>query len=115
MKVRVERFMEFQFLDAWFLHPEFVDTVENLWKVEPSHLKTKMEALKVGLLEWNKQSFRNIFELKKRCKARLAGIQRTLTLGYSPFLVKLESKLMHEFNDILYQEDSYWRQKARGR
>lgn len=72
-----------------------------------------MEAIREGLITWNKEVFQNIYQRKNHCKARLMGIQRALAEKYSSSLLKLEGKLIREFTDILNQEDAYWRQKAK--
>lgn len=107
------RFRGFRFLEAWFSHPEFTSTVEALWTEEPSGLSKSFANLKNGLLEWNRITFRNIFERKKRCNARLLGIQRSLEFQYKPSLAKLGRQLQLELAGILEQEESFWRQKAR--
>lgn len=41
-----------------------------------------MENFKEGIIHWNKTVFRNIFEQKKRCRVRLLGIQRAMTMEH---------------------------------
>lgn len=105
------RFRGFRFLDAWFHHPEFTSIVNDLWMAAPGSLSEKMTTLKDGLLTWNQYTFRNIFVRKRRCKARISGVQRALARDPSASLVQL----VRELNEILIQEETYWRQKARCR
>lgn len=45
--------------------------------------------------------------------ARLDGIQRTLCKRYSPYLWNLEKKVTNEYNNILAQEELFWKQESR--
>lgn len=109
------RFKGFRFLDTWFHHPEFTTIVAALWTAALGSLSDQMHSLKAGLVSWNTHTFRNIFERKKRCKARLWGVQWVLSTAPSISLTKLETKLSLELNDILIQEEAYWKQKAKCR
>lgn len=62
---------------------------------------------------WNKCVFGNIFIKKKRCLARIQGVQNKLTERSTKFLVNLERKLIKEYNQILCQEESFWCQESR--
>lgn len=64
-------------------------------------------------MEWNTHTFHNIFQQKKKCKAQLLGVQRVISTYSTRSFLKLERKLLIEFDAILNQEESYWRQKAR--
>lgn len=72
-----------------------------------------MDRFKTQIWQWNITTFGNIFWRKKRCKARLFGVQVALTTSPRKSLFKLEQSLLDEWNDILNQEDSYWKQRAR--
>ena len=63
--------------------------------------------------EWNKNQFGNIFTRKKNLMSRLNGIQRTLALRPSEFLVKLEDELLREMDLVLKQEEELWALKSR--
>lgn len=102
----------FRFLDAWFQHPYFFDTVERLWQRDLGHIGSCLEHLRQGLQDWNKNVFRNIFHRKRRWVARLGGVQTRLSIAPTPFLVKLEHKLATELHNILLQEESYWKQAS---
>lgn len=68
-----------------------------------------MEYFKEHIWQWNNETFGNIFWRKKRCKARLMGVQNKLLGGHQRSLLKLETKLMAELNEILTQEEIYWK------
>lgn len=71
-------FRGFRFLEAWFHHPEFGEMVHKFWKTEPGPLEVTMEEFKTNIWQWNNESFGNIFWRKKRCKARLLGVQMAM-------------------------------------
>lgn len=54
----------------------------------------------------------NLAHKKKRCRARLDGIQQKLSVRPSRFLTNLESKLQEEYAEIALLEAEYWRQKS---
>lgn len=103
-----ERFTGFRFLQAWFQHPGFEQFVEETWKEEPGSLQHYMEKFRCKVMQWNKDTFQNIFERKKRCRARLLGVQTALDHGYRRSLAKLERSLMAEMDSVLQQEHCFW-------
>lgn len=54
---------------------------------------------------WNKDYFGNIFHYKHRLLARLRGIQKALERYNSGSLIRLESSLKRELEEVLMQED----------
>lgn len=108
-----QRFRGFRFLDPWFQHPDFSRCVEQLWMKESGSLGTALERFKNGIMDWNRHTFKNIFWRKHKCRARLLRVQRAVSLKPKRSLLKLETKLLAEFEHILNLEESYWRQKAR--
>lgn len=67
----------------------------------------------VALTEWNKRSFGNIFQRKKRLLARLQGIQTHLSRHVRQDLINLEKKLSKELEITLHQEELVWFQRSR--
>lgn len=100
-------FRGFSFQEAWFLHPEFTAKVEEFWKGEPGNLHGTMEQFKSQLWQWNKDTFGNIFWKKRRWTARILGVQKALARHPRPSLFALERQLLHDFRDILAQEEKY--------
>ena len=64
-------------------------------------------------MEWNKNQFGNIFTRKKNLFSRLNGIQRSLALHPSDFLVNLENELLKELDLVHRQEEELWALKSR--
>ena len=50
---------------------------------------------------WNKTQSGNIISRKKNIMARLNGIQRTIAIRPSSFLVNLENELLKELDSVL--------------
>lgn len=99
-------------LTAWFQHPAFGNLVSEAWADQDTPLMTAMETFRRLAIHWNRTCFGNIFEDKRRCSARLSGVQRRLELYHSPYLARLESQLLQELNTLLRREEEFWRQKA---
>jgi len=57
--------------------------------------------------KFNKEVFGNIFARKRELEARLKGIQRTLENIDSASLMVLHGKLLHEYEQILFQEETF--------
>lgn len=68
-----------------------------------------MEELEI----WNRDIFGNFFFRKKKCLARIEGVQWVVAKGADRKLEKLETKLIQEYNTILYQEELLWYQKTK--
>ena len=64
-------------------------------------------------MKWNKEEFGNIFHKKRRLFAMIGGIQRCLSERFSYHLVRLEEKLLKDYNVIIEQEELFWKQKSR--
>lgn len=63
--------------------------------------------------EWNRRHFGNIFVKKKNIMARLNGIQHSVAINSSTFLLNLENDLVKELDTILSQEEELWALKSR--
>lgn len=102
----------FRFMAAWFEHPEFVNMVRSAWSLH-STLISNFSHVRDCALNWNKKVFGNIFQKKKRIKARLRGIQMAQERAFSHNLDSLERDLKKDLESVLHQEESLWHQKSR--
>ena len=102
----------FRFQAAWMNHEKFEEFVMTNWKNnEPLVPFLKKFA---GLLsKWNRETFHNIFRRKAELFARLEGVQKLLSKGRYPHLIKMEARLRREMDDVLNQEELLWFQKSR--
>lgn len=103
----------FRFQHMWTLHPNYLPQLANFWSTEPSGFEQKLVHCQHYLHSWNHSEFGNLFTRKKRLLGRLQGIQRALAERYNPFLISLEHHLLCEYNSLLAQEETFWRQKSR--
>ncbi|KAK1584321.1 hypothetical protein Q3G72_031946 [Acer saccharum] len=103
----------FRFEAMWLKHVNFDQTVKQFWETQPVSFVDKTQGLANVLLNWNRTSFGCIFHRKRRILARLQGIQTCLGDRFKPSLSKLEAKLQEEYNQIIDQEEIFWRQKSR--
>lgn len=102
----------FHMLTAWFQHPGLEAIVRQAGGSGALPLMPAMDAFRGLASYWNRTCFGNIFADKRRCHARLTGVQQQLERYNSKYLAELESQLLAEFNLLLRREEELWRQKA---
>lgn len=102
----------FRFQAAWLTHEKFEEFLKSKWSND-TPLVALLETLAHDLTAWNKDVFHNIFQNKRQLMARIDGIQRKLAIKYDGGLIKLERKLRANLDEVLYQEELFWYQKAR--
>ncbi|KAF7816694.1 reverse transcriptase [Senna tora] len=96
----------------WINHPDFLNVVQEAWG--PSgNLSSKLVALKIKAIEWNRVSLGNIFHKKKILTRRLNGIGIAMNSRPSPQLALLEQELSIQYRKILLSEEELWASKAR--
>lgn len=81
--------------------------VRNSWQPN-NHLTDNLQVVSDALSNWNKRVFGNILNRKRTTLAHLEGIQRRLPQHKHGGLVKLEKKLIADYQEILYQEELMW-------
>uniref|UniRef100_A0A2C9UHG5 Uncharacterized protein n=1 Tax=Manihot esculenta TaxID=3983 RepID=A0A2C9UHG5_MANES len=101
LNIHVQR-MEgpFHFQLAWMNHADLGMIVGNALN-SSTDIPDFIKNLALDLCLWNQNSFGNIFSKKKRILPRLAGIQKTLSIGGLQHLLKLQLKLKKQLEDIL--------------
>lgn len=86
--------------------------VHQAWR-QSNALEKAINQFTSDATNWNKMQFGNIFARKKSIMARLNGIQRTLGITPSNFLLNLENDLLKELDMVLNQEEELWALKSR--
>ncbi|CAI0395768.1 unnamed protein product [Linum tenue] len=102
----------FRFEAAWLTSDSFSDFLTGNWNPQiplPEALESLSERLKL----WNRNSFGNIFQKKRRLLKRIQGIQNKASHFFSPGLLKLQAKLEAELDAVLAQEELLWFQRSR--
>ncbi|OMO90064.1 reverse transcriptase [Corchorus capsularis] len=102
-----------RFENAWMTDPDFKTILKQSWENHDAPIQSKLTKFAEVVRKWNKSSFGNIFQKKKRLLASLRGIQKARCNGENPFLVALEKELQHEYSEVLRQEELLWFQKVR--
>ena len=102
----------FRFQAVWMEHHNFEALLVQNWKPSLA-LVPALQHLAEDLQNWNKEVFGNLFRRKRKCSARLYGVQKRLADGGGRHLLKLESKLRKELNMTLNQIETVWFQKSR--
>lgn len=102
----------FRFEAMWLRHKGFANWMKKEWKKD-ERLMAALKEFKLKLEAWNRITFGNVFQRKKRNLLRLEGVQRSLEGRISEPMLKLERKLKIERKEILIQEELLWKQKSR--
>lgn len=102
----------FRFQATWLTHDKFQDFIVDKWDRQ-SPLVNALSKLSSDLQAWNKEVFGNIFIQKRSLIARITGIQKILAENTDRGLIKLESKLRRELDEVLAREETLWYQKPR--
>lgn len=102
----------FKFQASWLTHEKFQELIHDKWDKNETLMRA-LGKLSVELQTWNREVFGNIFRQKRHIMARISGIQAILSTQHDRGLLKLESRLRRELDDILEREELLWYQKAR--
>ena len=102
----------FKFQATWLTHENFQEFVREKWDSTTS-LVPALDKLATELKVWNRDIFGNIFQQKKRLLARIAGVQKALSTNKNHGLIKLETHLRRDLDEILEREEILWYQKSR--
>ncbi|XP_019171055.1 PREDICTED: uncharacterized protein LOC109166615 [Ipomoea nil] len=109
---QVFRTKTFRFNMAWTTHNDFNKLVAQNWNNDLD-LSTDNQNMAEALYKWNRESFGNIHQRKKRLLARIEGVQRNLARHNRADLLRLEKNLRGELDEVLYQEELLWFQRSR--
>lgn len=101
----------FKFQACWMEHKAFETFMQTAWQEYQGEFSRTVSEFTEKMKKWSVEVFGNLQQRRKRCLARLYGIQRTLEYHQSTFLSKLHKDLTEEYNSILEQEEIYWQQK----
>lgn len=94
----------------WIHHHSFPSLVSNSGLSQQNYFSA-IGSFQQILFSWNKTTFGNTFQKRKKLLARLQGIQNTLPEKRYAFLINLKGKLQNDYIDILKQERFFWQQK----
>lgn len=91
----------FQFQAAWAAHKDFESLVNKVWNNNLTDcFNDKLDKIRETLYNWSKQAIGDLEKRKRRTLARLDGIQRIIGHNWKGGLIKLESKLRKEMDEI---------------
>ncbi|KAH1092387.1 hypothetical protein J1N35_019644 [Gossypium stocksii] len=97
----------------WLDHPDFPGIVDNFWNDTTNPVVNTIRDFTSFLRDWNRTSFGNVFNKKKKILACINGVQRALANDPNEFLFKLQQTLAKDYMDILKQEEDLWLLKKR--
>lgn len=72
-----------------------------------------MESTANALIKWNRNTLGKTTHRKRRLEARLEGIKKAIVNNNNNGLIKLETKLRKELDEVLHEEELYWYKKSR--
>ncbi|KAK8652462.1 hypothetical protein V6N13_126494 [Hibiscus sabdariffa] len=101
----------FHFISAWQDHSQFCEFLKLVWK-KNNGLFSNLSSLQSQIKNWNKMIFGYIGQRKKKLQARIMGIDRAMFHWNSNNLSELVNQLRDELDDVLAQEESFWRKKS---
>ncbi|KAH1037965.1 hypothetical protein J1N35_039708 [Gossypium stocksii] len=76
-----------------------------IWNDTTNPLVNRIRDFTSFLRDWNRTSFGNVFNKKKKILACINGVQRALANDPNEFLFKLQQTLAKDYMDILKQEE----------
>lgn len=103
----------FRFQAAWCTHDAYRPLVQKAWDRERGNIVQALLKVQTESLTFNKEVFGNVFAKKRELEGRLRGIQRVLEEVDSASLLQLQATLLHEYEAILFREETIWFQKSR--
>lgn len=104
----------------WFKDSKILELVKQWWsECNPGGSKMfnvveKLKYVKQQLRQWNKDSFKNIFEEKHKVEEDLGKFaEKIINDGMDNEIFNQEMALILKLNDLLAKEELFWRQKSR--
>ncbi|KAG8482707.1 hypothetical protein CXB51_023951 [Gossypium anomalum] len=94
----------FHFQLIWFYHLDFKHILDNFWTKDCSLLDT-IDPFKDILMQWNHNSFGNIFKKKSQLLAHIVGAKKALVEAPSDHIINLHKFLLEELNFVLREEE----------
>lgn len=118
---REEEFIKyFKFLNIWIEHPQFRETVKNVW--DENHqgnplwvLHQKLERTTSHLSSWSKYTYRDIHSATKIMETNIAMLEQSLQEDNTPANRAKLNKAKAEYVQHLKIQKAILRQKARVR
>jgi hypothetical protein len=111
----------FWFEKFWFQHPNFRRLMKEWWESFPtiegscmSMFQKNLKYIKDCIKKWNRESFGNITEEKRRLEQQLEEIQaKTMMEGYMEEEINAKKAIMQELMQREKHEEILWQQKSR--
>ena len=104
----------------WLRFDGFLDLVKGWWLTAPNRKGScafkffkKLQHLKEQLKVWNREVLKNIFVDKLRQEDQLEKVNKVVMHGgMDKALFSKEQQLKKEYEEFLYKEEIFWRQKS---
>ena len=107
----------FKFFNFWTKHPRFMKIVQQSWRSSVignpmRKLHTKLKRLKADLKNFNLSHFGGITSKVVEKRRELEAVQVSLLNAPTPNLIELEKNISLKLNDLLFAEESFFKQKV---
>ncbi|KAF7839972.1 RNA-directed DNA polymerase [Senna tora] len=102
----------FRFLAAWTLNDSFSNVVKEAWARDRDWGSAVREFYPL-INEWNREVFGNIHSRKAKLQNRLQGLHKAIASRPSPYLCRVQNEVWKEYEAVLDEEESLWKQKSR--
>ena len=100
----------FRFENSWKLEPGFDDVVKKSWYSFNEHsVVEKLDRCAADISAWSRENCNRVKKDIVECRKQLVTLRSTYTGANQDQLVLLRKKM----NQLLEQDDAYWRQRAK--
>jgi len=100
----------FQFENAWLLDPDFNIYVEDKWSGHGAQpIGGKLDMCAIDLSSWNRTHFQRVRRDIDDCRKKLDVMRCQVDCD----IIKSFNSLRNRMNQLLVQEDAFWRQRAK--
>lgn len=104
----------FRFLAVWVTHEDFDRFMKCNWKCNMPW-NPQIQLFRDELEKWNRETFGNIFERKKKLMRQLERITDQMTYVFSHQLQARQQEIWRQYEEVLGQEELPWFQKSRSK
>lgn len=98
-----------RFMAPWLAHEKFKDLLHTSWSSREGNLLNNITFFTGAIKIWNEEVFGHILGKKNLVLLRMEGIFRSLSFHENKFLEKLHRDLWKEDEEVLIQDELYWK------
>lgn len=101
----------------WLREPTFHNVIQTAAQNQYNHSYLQnfiafTHAFKFLALQWKRNTFGNIFQMKTQLLSHLDQIQQNLSPNLDPDLLRQEQEIQHKLNHLSVAEELFWQQRS---